>query len=29
VHHAPGSTVYVSPEAGKVYRFDEAGRVLP
>ena len=28
VHHAPGSTVYLSPEAGKVYRFDDSGKVI-
>ena len=28
VHHAPGSTVYLTPEPSRVYRFDEAGTVI-
>ncbi|HHY49371.1 MAG TPA: TOBE domain-containing protein, partial [Alphaproteobacteria bacterium] len=28
VHHEPGSTVYLSPEAGRIYRFDDLGRVI-
>jgi len=28
VHHAPGSTLHLTPEAGRIYRFDEAGAVI-
>jgi multiple sugar transport system ATP-binding protein len=28
VHHEPGSTVFMTPEAGRLYRFDEAGQVI-
>ena len=28
VHHAPGSTVFMTPEAGKLYRFDDAGQII-
>jgi multiple sugar transport system ATP-binding protein len=28
VHHAPGSTVWLTPQAGKVYRFDDRGAVV-
>jgi multiple sugar transport system ATP-binding protein len=28
VHHEPGSTVYLTPEPGRVYRFDDAGAAI-
>ncbi|HQZ12437.1 MAG TPA: ABC transporter ATP-binding protein [Devosia sp.] len=28
VHHEPGSTVFMTPEPGRLYRFDEAGQTI-